>query len=56
MTLKFSEKFDHSFTCVFIFSNILSESNGFVVMPITSCIKDTDTDTNKLYERLFFPI
>ena len=39
--LKFSEKFDHPFSHVFIFGNIFSESRGFVAMPVTSRIIDT---------------
>ena len=39
--LKFSEKFDHQFSNVFIFDNMFPESHGFVALPVTSCIKDT---------------
>ena len=39
--LKFSEKFDHPFSFVFIFGNMFSDSHGFVAMPVISCIKDT---------------
>ena len=39
--LKFSEKFDHPFSHVFIFGNMFPESHGFIAMPVTSCIKDT---------------
>ena len=38
--LKFSEKFDHPFSHVFIFGNLFPESHGFVAMPVTSHIKD----------------
>ena len=37
-TLKFSEKFDNSFSHVFIFGNMFPESHGFVAMPVTICI------------------
>ena len=40
-TLKFSEKFHHPFSHIFIFGNMFPESHGFVVMQITSCIMDT---------------
>ena len=39
--LKLSEKFDHSFSHVFIFGNVFLESYGLVTMPVTSCIEDT---------------
>ena len=39
--IKFSEKFDHPFSHVFIFGNMFPESRGFVAVPVTSCIKDT---------------
>ena len=39
--LKFSEKFEHPFSHVFIFGNKFSGSRGFVAMPVTSCVKDT---------------
>ena len=32
MTLKFSDKFDHPFSHVYIFDNMLPESPGFVAM------------------------
>ena len=32
---KFSEKFDHPFSHVFIFGNMLPESHGFDVVPVT---------------------
>ena len=35
-TLRFSEKFNHPFSHVFIFGNLLSESHGFVAVPVTS--------------------
>ena len=38
--LKFSEKFDHPFSFVFIFGSMLLESHGFVTMPVPSCMKD----------------
>ena len=38
---KIVEKFAHSFSNVFIFGNMFPESQGFVAMTITSCIKDT---------------
>ena len=41
MTIRFSEKFDHLFSHVFIFGNMFPESYGFVAMPVTSGIKDT---------------
>ena len=41
MILNFSEKFDHPFSHVFIFANMFPESHGFVVMPVTSSIKNT---------------
>ena len=34
--LKFSEKFDHPFSHVFIFSNMFPVIHGFVAMPVTS--------------------
>ena len=40
-TLRFSEKFYHPLSPVFIFGNMFPESHGFVAMPVTSCIKDT---------------
>ena len=40
MILKFSYKFDHLFSHVFIFGNMFPESHGFLPMPVTSCIKD----------------
>ena len=33
--LKFSEKFDHPFSHVFIFRNMFPESHGFVAVPVT---------------------
>ena len=36
--LKFSEKFDHTFSYVCMFGNIFPESHGFVAMPVTSRI------------------
>ena len=33
--LKFSEKFDHLFSHVFIFGNMLSESDDFNAVPVT---------------------
>ena len=44
MNLKFSEKFDHPFSHVFIFRNMFPESHGFVAVPVTSCVKDTCTN------------
>ena len=38
---KFHQKLDHAFLHVFIFGNMFPESYSFVVMPVTSCIKDT---------------
>ena len=42
-TLRFFEKFDHPFSHVFIYAcgNKFSRSQGFVALPVTSCIKDT---------------
>ena len=40
-TLKFSEKYDHLFTNYFAFGNMFPESHGFVVISVTSRIKDT---------------
>ena len=37
----FVEKFDHPFSHLFILSNMFPDSDGFVAMPVTSCIKDT---------------
>ena len=34
--IKFSEKFDHPFSHVFIFGDMLYETGGFSVMPVTS--------------------
>ena len=39
--LKFSEKFNHLFSHVSIFGNMFDENQGFIAMPVTSCIKDT---------------
>ena len=36
MTLRFSEKFYHPFSPVFIFGNTFHESHGLVVVPVTS--------------------
>ena len=47
-TVRFSEKFDHPFSHVFILGNMLPESHGFVAMPVTSCIKDTCSDLSHL--------
>ena len=33
--LKFSEKFDHPFSHVFIFGNMLPDSHGFDNVPVT---------------------
>ena len=41
MTLKFSEKFDHTLSHVFMFVNMFPESHAFVAMPVSRCIKDT---------------
>ena len=41
MILKFLEKINHNFSHVSIFGNMFPESDGFVAMPVTSCIKDT---------------
>ena len=40
-TLRFSEKFGHPFSNVYIFGNMFPESHGFVAMPVTSSIEDT---------------
>ena len=42
--LKFSEKFDHPFSHVFIFGNMFPENHGFVAMPVTSCIDDISSN------------
>ena len=34
--LKFSEKFDHSFSPVFIFGSMFPESHAFVAVPVTT--------------------
>ena len=34
--LKFSKKIDNLFSHVFMFGNMVSESHGFVAMPVTS--------------------
>ena len=41
MSFKFSEKFDHPFSHVYIFGNMFPESPDFVAIPIRICIKDT---------------
>ena len=33
--LKFSKKFDHSFSHVFVFDKMFPESRGFIAMPVT---------------------
>ena len=45
--LKFSEKFDHPFSNVFIFENMFPESHVFVAMSVASCIKDTCSNLSK---------
>ena len=49
MTLTFYEKFDHTFSHVFIFGNMYPESHGFVAVPVTSCIKDTCSNLSLSY-------
>ena len=39
-TLRFSEKFDHPLSHVFILGYRFLESHGIIAMPVTSCIKD----------------
>ena len=41
MGLKFTEKFEDRFSHVFIFGDMFPEIQGFVAMPVRSCIKDT---------------
>ena len=57
--LKFSEKFDHPFSHVFIFGSMLLESHGFVTMPVPSCVKDTCSNLSlsylKQFETILFP-
>ena len=40
-TLRFSEQFDNTFSYIFVFGKMYHESHGVVVMPVTSCIKET---------------
>ena len=47
MILKFSEKFDRPFLHSFIFGNMFPESNGFVAMPVTSCINDISSNLSQ---------
>ena len=45
--LKFSEKFVHSFSHVYLFCNRFPQSHGLVAMLVTSCIKDTCSNVSQ---------
>ena len=44
MPLKFSMKFDHPFSHVFIFGNMFPESHGFVTVPVTNMSENGRTN------------
>ena len=46
ITLKFSAQLDHTFSHVFLFGNMFPDCHGFVAMPVTSCIKDTCSNSS----------